>query len=91
MFAPEYIARATEALAKAGEDGYVLSIETHRVITKDGSAGGTKLVDKATGELAEVKLDGDAVVALTPKANVTWGIGTILRDVLNTEDTDDAT
>ena len=79
-----YLAVANEALSQAGETAMHLRVETRRVWDETGYKGGTFVIDRAIGELAEVELNSDdEIVKVMPKKNVYHGVAEILKAALN--------
>ena len=89
-YAPDYLARATEMLARAGEDGWVLRIEERRVFTVDGETGNTVITSLHKGDIADVKLSGAGDVhKVTPRGNQTYAVAKILVAAVDKENMDD--
>jgi hypothetical protein len=78
-----YLAIVTEALTITGEV-VSLRVETKRVWDASGYKGGTMVIDRALGELAEVELNSDdEIVRVSPKRNVPHGIGAVLTAAID--------
>jgi len=87
MLVAEYLHKVAERLARESDDGWLLSIETRVEYTFNANRtkverkGGSYLISKAHGQIAELTIrpdDLDVVVDVEPSDAMPWSIAKIL-------------